>query len=100
MIKMMRRTGVFWLVPLLLIVACSAAPTARQVTPAQNRESGGQTQTRGLVIADRAQPEVLADRIPARVPGGGSADLPRLFNAGLVIDDDRGESRAYLAEAV
>ncbi len=95
-----RRGALVWVLPTVLLLACSTGTGPAASPSGASRDVPAPISTRALVIADRTEPENLADRIPARVPGGGNTDTPRLFNAGLVLDDDKGEPRAYLAEAV
>jgi len=80
----------------LLTVGCgpAASPPATDAPPA-----GGGQPARTLVTAIRVEPTTLASRLGQ----GGGATLGttrRLFNANLVILDQRGEPQPYLASAL
>ncbi len=86
----------------LLLVVIGCAPVAPPVAPRADGAAPAAVvdQSRVLVIANRSEPDSLSMKAVARVAGLGDTDVPRLFNAGLVIFDERGKARPYLADAL
>ncbi len=89
---------------LLLVGACAPAgrETAGQgaTTAGVQRPESGITSQKTLVFANRSEPDSLSEKPLARVAGGGEREVPRLFTAALAIDDEKGQPRPYLAEAL
>lgn len=86
---------------LLLVTLAGCAP----IPFGEQRESAGgeirrPDQARTLVIVARGEPDTLADKEVLRVTGLSFRTLPRLFNAGLAINDAREVPQPYLSEAL
>ena len=85
----------------LLVAACApaSAPRTSEAPQAGAGEAAPSQPARTLVTAIRVEPETLASRLGQ----GGGATLTttrRLFNAHLVLIDQRGEPQPYLAAAL
>ncbi len=83
------------------VLACSSPSSTRPTARSSDGSAAAKpaAPSRTLVLATRAEPDSLAEKPLARVAGGGESEIPRMFNAGLAIDD-QGLARAYLAEAL
>jgi len=78
-----------------LFAACSQAqPTGRPAADSAPRPAV----TRPLVVMIRVEPATLASRPLVRTGGVTTATLVRLFNAGLVVRNERGDPQPDLAE--
>jgi len=89
------------LVIAILLAACApAAPSTVPRSESSGAPPAAPEPSRKLVVMIRVEPATLAPRGLQRAGGVTTAMLLRLFNAGLAINDDRGQPNAYLAEAL
>ena len=94
-----------WFVSILLaslwLFASCTPPTGTQPEGGLPSDGGGtrQPRARTLVLAARSEMPSLAAK-PILSLGLTSGSQTRLFNAGLVLPDDRGLAQPYLAEAL
>ena len=85
---------------LLLVHAClGCAFTADRAAPGESPALPVGREVRTLVAVAYAEPAYLTAK-PLFQGGISIGNSTRLFNAGLVVVDDRGNGRAYLAESV
>lgn len=90
------------LLALMMLAGC-AAPTPAAPATGPRDDTGSQPTTariaRTLVMASRSETPSVSSR-PLRVFGLTSTTVSRLFNAGLSLRDNEGNSHPYLAEAL
>src|SRR3989442_281475 len=98
----MRRVGIGWL-GILLVAASCASPVASPSSPSSSEGSVPAPATpKRIVAAISGDPNTLSNSV-ARAGAGGVAGLDALeqmLSAGLSVQDDKGELRAELGEAV